>query len=160
MGAQNQKGKSMQWQIKKFDELTTTELYESLKLRVDVFVVEQNCPYPEVDGKDIHGQTLHLLGKDDADTVAAYLRILPKGLSFDKISIGRVVVAVEYRDEGLSRRMIRMALDKIETVWPGEAIKIGAQVYLKHFYESFGFTPVSNSYLEDGIPHIDMLRKP
>lgn len=148
----------MQWQIKKFEDLTTAEVYEILKLRVDVFVVEQNCPYPEVDGKDIHAQTLHLLGKDDTDTVAAYLRILPKGVSFDRISIGRVVVAVDHRDKGLSRQMIRMALDKIKTVWPGEEIKIGAQVYLKSFYESFGFIPVSNSYLEDGIPHIDMLR--
>jgi ElaA protein len=150
----------MQWQIKTFQELTAAEVYAILKLRVDVFVVEQNCPYPEVDGKDTHEQTLHLMGRTDDRQVSAYLRILPPGLSFDQVSIGRVVVAVHERDKGVSRQMVQQALDRIETVWPGQQIKISAQVYLKSFYESFGFAPVSNSYLEDGIPHIDMLRRP
>ncbi len=150
----------MKWQVKKFDQLDTGELYELLKLRVDVFVVEQNCPYPEIDEKDRHEETRHLLGKDQKDRIVAYLRILPKGLSFEQISIGRVVVAPDYRDKGISHEMIKTALGTIETVWPGELIKIGAQVYLKNFYEIYGFIPVSNSYLEDGIPHIDMVRTP
>ena len=149
----------MEWRIKLFDQLDTKELYDLIKLRVDVFVVEQNCPYPEIDGKDIHPETRHLLGKDASGQVIAYLRMLPPGLSYKEASFGRVVVAVEKRDRGLSRQMVEMAVDEMVEMWPGEDIKIGAQVYLKDFYESFGFIPVTNSYLEDGIPHIDMVRK-
>ena len=150
----------MKWHVKKFDQLDIHELYELLKLRVDVFVVEQNCPYPDIDGKDRHKETRHLLGKDQEGRIVAYLRILPKGLSFEQVSIGRVVVAPDHRANGISHGMIKTALGIMETVWPGEQIKIGAQVYLKDFYETYGFKPVSNSYLEDGIPHIDMVRTP
>lgn len=150
----------MQWQIKLFQDLEPAELYEILKLRVDVFVVEQNCPYPELDNKDRHKDTRHLMGKDNSGVVAAYLRILPPGLSFEQTSIGRVVVAPDERDKGLSHHMLHMAIKRITSVWPDQGIKIGAQVYLKDFYESHGFIPVSNSYLEDGIPHIDMVRNP
>lgn len=148
----------MKWQIKRFKELDTTELYQLLKLRVDVFVVEQNCPYHEIDNKDIHDQTRHLLGKDDDGNIVSYLRMLPPGLSYEQAGFGRVVVAMNERDKGVSREMIAIALEEMDSIWPGIDIKIGAQVYLKAFYESFGFVPVSNSYLEDGIPHIDMIR--
>ena len=148
----------MKWQIKLFRELDTKELYQLLKLRVDVFVVEQNCPYHEIDNKDIHEETRHLLGTDDRGHIMAYLRMLPPGLSFEQASIGRVVVAMDARDKGVSREMVGIALEHMDRVWPGICIKIGAQVYLKVFYESYGFVPVSNSYLEDGIPHIDMVR--
>ena len=148
----------MQWQIKKFNALSIDELYEVLKLRVDVFVVEQHCPYPEIDGKDRHEQTMHLIGRDAGSHVAAYLRILPKGVGFDQVSLGRVVVAFDHREKGVCREMVRIALDWIDENWLDEPVKIGAQVYLKSFYEEFGFVPVSNSYLEDGIPHIDMVR--
>lgn len=148
----------MQWQIKNFDALSTDELYEILKLRVDVFVVEQHCPYPEIDGKDRHDNVMHLIGRDSNGCVVTYLRVLPKGVSFEQASMGRVVVAFDQREKGLCRKMVRIALDWIDETWAGEPVKIGAQVYLKSFYEAFGFAPVSNSYLEDGIPHIDMVR--
>jgi len=147
------------WKIKSFNQLYTDELYELLKLRVDVFVVEQNCPYPEIDGKDRHPKTLHLSGKEKDGALIAYLRILPPGLSFTEVSIGRVVVAKESRGEGISDTLLKNALDQIHQVWPGKNIRIGAQVYLKKFYESHGFEAISKSYLEDGIPHIDMIRR-
>ena len=150
----------MEWQLKKFKQLDVDELYELLKLRVDVFVVEQNCPYPETDEKDRHPDALHLSGRNsDNGKCTAYLRILPPGVSFKEASVGRVVVAKENRKEGISSIMVKKAIKIIENTWPENNIKIGAQVYLKQFYESHGFKSASNEYLEDGIPHIDMLRK-
>lgn len=147
------------WEIKSFARLNTDELYHLLKLRVDVFVVEQNCPYPEMDDKDRHPETLHLLGKDKQGELVAYLRILPPGLSFKETSIGRVVVAPKSRGLGICAFMVKKALNEIRHIWPDEFVRIGAQVYLKFFYESLGFEAASESYLEDGIPHIDMIRK-
>ena len=149
----------IQWKIKSFTQLDSDELYELLKLRVDVFVVEQNCPYPEIDDKDRHPETLHLSGKTKDGKLSAYLRILPPGLSFKEVSIGRVVVAKESRGQGISDTLLKIALDQINCTWSGENIRIGAQVYLKKFYESNGFEAISKSYLEDGIPHIDMIRR-
>jgi len=148
----------MDWKIKLFSRLGRDELYEFLKLRVDVFVVEQKCPYPEMDDKDRHPETLHLAGKGKGGELMAYLRILPPGLSFKEVSIGRVVVAKESRRQGISDTMLKIALNQINRTWPNENIRIGAQVYLKKFYESHGFEAASESYLEDGIPHIDMIR--
>ena len=147
------------WDIKSFKGLGTDELYGLLKLRVDVFVVEQNCPYPEIDDKDRHPETLHLFGKNKDGEILAYLRILPPGLLFKQVCIGRVVVKKNSRGQGISNVMVKKALEQINRTWPRENIQIGAQVYLKDFYESFGFEAVSKSYLEDGIPHIDMIRK-
>ncbi|MCK5165252.1 MAG: GNAT family N-acetyltransferase, partial [Desulfobacula sp.] len=121
----------IQWKITSFDRLDPDELYELLKLRVDVFVVEQNCPYPEIDGKDRHLETLHLIGRNKDKELMAYLRILPPGLSFKQVSIGRVVVAKESRGQGISDVMLKKALDQINRTWPNENIHIGAQVYLK-----------------------------
>jgi ElaA protein len=150
----------VEWQLKKFKQLDVDELFELLKLRVDVFVVEQTCPYHEIDEIDRHPDTLHLMGRKKEDgKLVAYLRILPPGLNFIQTSLGRVVVAKENRGEGISNTMVKKALKIIEHTWPGNNIKIGAQVYLKQFYASHGFKPVSKEYLEDGIPHIDMLRK-
>lgn len=148
----------MEWKITSFDSLGSAELYELLKLRVEVFVVEQNCPYPELDGKDRDPGTLHLIGMNSDKEILAYLRILPPGLSFKEVSIGRVVVKKMNRGNGLSPFMVKMALDQINRTWPGENVQIGAQLYLKSFYESHGFKAFSKSYLEDGIPHIDMIR--
>ncbi|HFU3843078.1 TPA: GNAT family N-acetyltransferase [Streptococcus suis] len=144
----------MQWEMKAFDQLSLQELYAILTLRVDVFVVEQACPYPEVDGKDPN--CLHLLGTDEGELVA-YLRILPAGLSYDEVSIGRVVVKSSHRGKGLGRPMMEQAIDFITTVWEESQIKIGAQAHLEKFYSSLGFEPVSEVYLEDNIPHLDML---
>ncbi|MFX3888770.1 GNAT family N-acetyltransferase [Streptococcus suis] len=148
----------MQWEIKSFDQLSLQELYGILTLRVDVFVVEQACPYPEVDGKDPN--CLHLLGMDNGELVA-YLRILPAGLSYDEVSIGRVVIKPSHRGKGLGRPMMEQAIACITTEWKESQIKIGAQAYLEKFYQSLGFEPISEVYLEDDIPHLDMLyRKP
>ncbi len=148
----------MEWKIKSFDQLDRDELYELLKLRVDVFVVEQNCPYAEIDGRDRHPETLHLMGRNQNKELLAYLRILPPGLSFKQASMGRVVVGKKSRGKGISDTMVKKAIDQINLIWPDENVQIGAQVYLKAFYESHGFVAASESYLEDGIPHIDMIR--
>ncbi|HFI0944056.1 TPA: GNAT family N-acetyltransferase [Streptococcus suis] len=144
----------MQWEMKAFDQLSLQELYTILTLRMDVFVVEQACPYPEVDGKDPN--CLHLLGTDEGELVA-YLRILPAGLSYDEVSIGRVVIKPSHRGKGLARPMMEQAIDFITTVWEESQIKIGAQAHLEKFYGSLGFESVSEVYLEDNIPHLDML---
>lgn len=133
------------------------ELYEILALRVNVFVVEQDCPYPELDGKDIHPGTLHLwAGNGDTD-VAAYLRILAPGVSYPGVSLGRVVTAKSCRGGGLGHDLINKAVELAENHWPGKPIQIGAQEYLKIFYEFHGFSAISDTYLEDNIPHIDMV---
>lgn len=144
------------WHTKAFDELTTDELYEIMQLRVNVFVVEQNCPYPELDGKD--KSCLHLYATS-GQQIVAYARIVPPGLSYPQISIGRVITHPDFRKEGLGKQLIGHAIDKIEEEFGIQDIQIGAQCYLNTFYQSFGFKPVSEQYLEDGIPHVDMIRK-
>ncbi|HFI0633742.1 TPA: GNAT family N-acetyltransferase [Streptococcus suis] len=144
----------MQWEMKAFDQLSLQELYTILTLRTDVFVVEQACPYPEVDGKDPN--CLHLLGMDNGELVA-YLRILPAGLSYDEVSIGRVVIKPSHHGKGLGRSMMEQAIHFITNEWEESQIKIGAQAHLEKFYGSLGFEAVSEVYLEDDIPHLDML---
>ena len=144
----------MQWEIKSFDQLSLQELYTILTLRTNVFVVEQACPYPDLDGKDPN--CLHLLGTINGELVA-YLRILPAGLRYDEVSIGRVVVKPSHRGKGLGRLMMEQAIHCITNEWKESQIKIGAQAYLEKFYQSLGFEPVSEVYLEDDIPHLDML---
>ncbi len=149
----------IEWEIKPFDRLSIHELYDLLKLRVDVFVVEQNCVYPELDEKDRYPDTLHLTGRNENRKLVAYLRILPPGLSFEQPGIGRVVVSREYRAKGLCHTMMQTAVDQAGRIWPGMGIKISAQVYLEAFYQSYGFRKISEPYLEDGIPHLEMFRK-
>lgn len=144
----------MHWEIKAFDQLSLQELYTILTLRTNVFVVEQACPYPEVDGKDPN--CLHLLGTINGELVA-YLRILPAGLRYDKVSIGRVVIKPSHRGKGLGRLMMEQAIHCITNEWKESQIIIGAQAYLEKFYQSLGFEPVSEVYLEDDIQHLDML---
>ncbi|NMH66902.1 GNAT family N-acetyltransferase [Shewanella salipaludis] len=147
----------LQWHSLRFDELTRDQLYELLKLRVDVFVVEQACPYPELDDKDRHPQTLHLLGVDAAGQLLAYARLLAPGLSYPQASIGRVAVAKAGRGSGLALALMQQAITLTQAAWPQQGIQIGAQDYLRHFYQKLGFMPHSQVYLEDGIPHLDML---
>lgn len=149
----------IQWEIKKFSELTAVELYELLRLRVDVFVVEQACPYPELDGKDLNLETLHVAIRLADGNLAAYFRILAPGVSYPGVSIGRVVTAKAFRGRGLSHGLIEKAIELARENWPGIPIQIGAQEYLKRFYQSHGFETTSKIYIEDGIPHIDMVRK-
>ena len=144
----------MKWHYKKFDELTTEELYEILRLRVLVFVIEQNCPYDECDKKDYN--TIHLFATDN-NTITAYARILPSGISFKESSIGRVVVNSKYRGKGLAKDVMNRAVKYIKTEMNGSSIKIEAQQYLEKFYSDLGFKTVSDTFLLDNIPHVEML---
>ena len=146
----------MSWNIKKFEELTNIELYNLLKERTKVFVVEQNCPYLEVDGKDPF--SYHLF-KEEEGEIIAYLRVVPPGVSYQEASIGRVFVKKEYRGQGIAVELLSRGLDYIQNELKETSIKIQAQDYLRKFYSSFGFQPVSETYLEDNIPHVDMLLK-
>lgn len=144
----------MKWHIKKFNELTNVELYTLLKERTAVFVVEQNCPYLEVDGKDL--ESFHLFAEKQEEIVA-YLRILPPGVSYPEASLGRIFVKKEYRGQGFAEELVSRGIDYIKQELKEERIKIQAQDYLRNFYQSFGFQAISEVYLEDNIPHIDML---
>lgn len=143
------------WHSIPFSELSTQQLYQLLKLRVDVFVVEQNCPYPELDGKDTLAGVEHLLGYADAELVAC-ARLLPPGTSYDNMSIGRVATKQSARGDGLGHQLIKEALTRCEALWPNKTIDIGAQQHLENFYASHGFETISEMYLEDDIPHVDM----
>ncbi|MEG0077188.1 GNAT family N-acetyltransferase [Anaerorhabdus sp.] len=138
--------------IKKFNELDINELYEILKLRVDVFVVEQNCAYPEVDGKDLSSYHVYL---KDEEGIQAYLRVLDKGVSYDDVSIGRVIS--KKRRSGLGTQLIQAGIDVAKNKLDAKKIKIEAQTYAKTFYENVGFVQSSEEFLEDGIPHIEMI---
>ncbi len=142
------------WHYNSFDELTTQELYSILQLRNEVFVVEQNCVYQDVDNKD--QKSFHLMAFDGVN-LAAYCRILPPGLSFDEASIGRVITAPSYRGKGIGITLIEKAILETQSTFAVKRIKIGAQLYLKKFYEGFGFVPTSEVYLEDEIEHVEMM---
>ena len=144
----------MNWKIKAFNELTANEVYTILQERTAVFVVEQNCPYLEVDGKDI--ESFHLLAEKNGE-IAAYCRILLAGISYEEASIGRVLVKKEYRGHGLAYDLLNKAIAFIRDELKEPAIKISAQSHLEKFYASFSFKATSSEYLEDDIPHIDML---
>ena len=149
----------MQWLCLPFEQLTTHQLYDLLKLRVDVFVVEQNCPYPELDDNDRQAGTHHLLGYQD-DKLVAYLRLLPPGATYANTSIGRVLTAECMRGTGIGHELLQLGLAQAERLWPDQTIDIGAQSHLQSYYSRYGFEAISAEYLEDGIPHIDMrLRK-
>lgn len=137
--------------VKHFDELSTKELFEIYKLRVDVFVVEQECPYPEVDDADL---TAHHIWLQDEDGIEAYARVLPPGTTFNEASIGRVIA--KKRRLGLGTKIVSAAIEVVKEKFKTTEIKIGAQVYARSLYESLGFQQVSEPYLEDGIAHILM----
>lgn len=145
----------LKWKIKPFEALSVDELYDLLKMRSEIFVVEQNCVYLDIDGKD--KKALHLIGEYDGKTVA-YARLFDAGISFDHASIGRVVVDANYRDKKWGHDLMREAIAGIKSNFGKDAITIGAQLYLKKFYESHGFVQTSEMYLEDDIPHIEMIR--
>ena len=141
----------MKLYCKEFDELTTDELYRILALRVSVFVVDQNCPYQEVDGKDRRGCHLWL---EDEDGIQAYLRVLDKGVSFPAASIGRVI-AVKRR-QGLGTRIVKEGIRVAKERFGADAITIEAQTYARKLYENLGFRQTSEEFLDEGIPHIQM----
>lgn len=147
----------MIWQIKRFSELTTNELYDFLKLRVDVFVVEQTCYYPDLDDLDRHPDTLHVFGYQNKEMLG-YLRILPKGTTYPEYnSIGRVIIAESARGTGLGHNLVNAGINACQAHFNEPSIKISAQQHLADFYQKHGFKQVTDMYLEDGIPHIGML---
>ena len=145
----------IKFEIKRFNELSTVELYNLLQLRSEVFVVEQNCVYQDIDGKD--EKALHVLGYYQGD-LAAYARLFNKGYYFEETSIGRVVVSPKYRDKKFGHDLMKTAIEAISEFYNEKEITISAQEYLQKFYESHGFVKVSEMYLEDDIPHIRMRR--
>ena len=145
----------IEWRLKRFEELNPFELYAILQLRNEVFVVEQNCVFQDADDKD--QEAWHLMGFNNHKLVA-YTRLLPQGAAYEQASIGRVVTSPSVRREGAGRILMQESIDRIYQLFGKVPIKIGAQFYLKKFYESFGFHQISEIYLEDGIEHIYMLK--
>lgn len=145
----------MKWFSKTYDELTKSELYALLHLRAEVFVVEQDCPYQDVDNKD--QKAIHVFATDDKEVIA-YARIFKAGDYFKEVAIGRVVTKISFRGTGLGRELMEKSIAYIDTNFDTRAIHISAQKHLKEYYESLGFRQIGEGYLEDGIPHIGMLR--
>ncbi|KQC32356.1 GNAT family acetyltransferase [Nonlabens sp. YIK11] len=142
--------------IKSFDQLNTTELYDLLRLRSEVFVVEQDCVYQDVDGKD--QKAIHILGHE-GDQLAAYTRVFKAGDYFNMASIGRVVVSPQHRRKDYGKEIMKASME-FAFAKAKQPIKISAQVYLKKFYEDLGFEETGKRYLEDGIPHMQMIANP
>ncbi|KFC24355.1 GNAT family N-acetyltransferase [Chryseobacterium sp. FH1] len=147
---------NIDWKIKTFSELTTVELYEIIKARVNVFVVEQDCPYPDLD--DCDQKAIHLWAEKEGE-VLAYCRIFDKGIKYPETSIGRVVTTENGRGTGLGKQLISYAIDIIENRLRTSEVRISAQDYLLKFYSDFGFQDTGKKYLEDNIPHTEMFRK-
>lgn len=143
------------WVLKKFENLNPHEVYELLRLRSEVFVVEQNCVFLDMDNLD--QSCHHLLGYMGNQLVVS-VRILPPGLAYQEVSIGRVVGSPQYRGIGAGKALMEKAIQSTIELYGNQPIKIGAQLYLKKFYEEFGFKVCSETYMEDGIPHIKMIK--
>lgn len=141
----------MKLYVKRFHELTIDELYEILKLRVNIFVVEQNCPYPELDDRDQNA--LHVYIRDD-EGIQAYLRVMDRGVESEHVSIGRVI-AVKRRS-GLGTRVVGEGIKAAKDIFDADIIYLEAQTYVRGLYEKLGFKQVSEEFLLDGIPHIKM----
>ncbi|RYG16361.1 MAG: GNAT family N-acetyltransferase [Chitinophagaceae bacterium] len=146
----------LKFTVKAFNELSITELYQILSLRNEVFIVEQQCPYLDIDGKDTKAH--HVIGYD-GDNIAVYARVLPQGVSYEEVSIGRVITANNYRGLGLGKKLMEASFGVCNAKFQGVPIRIGAQHYLLAFYESLGFKQIGDPYDEDGILHVDMIRK-
>ncbi|MBL37164.1 MAG: GNAT family N-acetyltransferase [Xanthomonadales bacterium] len=144
----------LDWRLHAFDQFDVRQLYVVLAARVAVFVVEQDCPYQDLDGLD--DLALHLVGWDDDGSVVAYARILPPGTRFEQPSIGRVLTSLDGRRSGLGRELMRRAIEVIGERYPGCPVRISAQCYLERFYCELGFAVDSAPYEEDGIPHVEM----
>lgn len=146
---------NIEWVCKKFNDLSPYELYAILRLRSEVFVVEQNCIFLDMDNNDQH--CYHFMGMVNNE-LAAYTRLVPPGIIYNQPSIGRVVTSPSVRKSGIGKVLMHKSIENIIQLYGNFPIKIGAQLYLKAFYESFGFQQTSDVYLEDGIPHIYMIR--
>ena len=148
---------NIEWRCKFFDDLTPAELYDIIQLRNDVFVVEQQCIFQDADGVD--KKCFHLSGYE-GNTLAAYTRLIAPGITYTEASIGRVASARAYRGKGIGLQLMRQSVQFCRQLFGNVPIKIGAQLYLKKFYEQFGFSAIGEVYLEDNIPHIHMLLLP
>lgn len=145
----------MDWFIQRIEELDVKTLYNIIALRVEVFIIEQNCFYQELDYKDF--SATHIYSTDEHGQVIAYLRVLDAGVSYDEISIGRVVVSPKHRGLNLGRELMLKGINNVKTKFGDIPIRISAQAYLIDFYKSLGFKSLSEIYLEDDIPHVEML---
>jgi len=146
----------LNWKCIFFDDLFNNDLYRILQLRSEVFVLEQQCLYQDMDNKDL--QSWHLMGLNKEGELVAYARLLPPGLSYMEPSIGRVVTSPAVRRTGAGKELMQAAIAKCNELFGDNSIKIGAQLYLNKFYESFGFVVSGSVYLEDGIEHVEMTR--
>ena len=146
------------WASKRFDDLSVREMHRILMLRQEVFVIEQDCIYPDIDAKD--EDSLHVFGVDQNGFVVAYARLVPPGLKYAEPAVGRVVVAQQARATGMGYELMERVLVEARKLYPGQGNRISAQAHLKRFYSAFGYAQVSDEYDEDGIPHIEMLLAP
>ena len=141
-----------------FNQLTVNDLYDIMALRQKVFIIEQNCPYLDADGKDL--SAMHLMGRDNDGELVAYTRLLPMGISYpDYASIGRVVSSDKVRGQGVGKVLMQKSIDMMDKLFSHTPVKIGAQTYLLGFYTALGFVSTGEEYLEDGIPHTVMILK-
>lgn len=140
-----------------FDELSLEELYDLMALRTDIFVVEQECAYPELDYQDQQARHIMLYSQKQ---LVAYARALPPGSVYEEPSIGRVAVRFNYRGRGLARKVFEMALSELEASYPKHRIKLQAQTYLEEFYAEYGFKTITEAYPDFGIMHVDMIKQP
>ena len=147
----------MQWILKTFNELTLDEFHNILQLRIDVFVVEQNCAYNELDNKD--KIAFHFFCKDKKDVIIGYTRIFKPGDYYKEAAFGRVVVHPAFRNQKLGFLLVEKTMLEIKKLFNTTSIKIGAQTYLEKFYKSVGFQQIGEPYIEDGIPHIHMIKR-
>ncbi|HEV8332581.1 MAG TPA: GNAT family N-acetyltransferase [Steroidobacteraceae bacterium] len=147
-------GPDLRWQWCRLGELSAEQVYAVLAARVAIFVVEQNCAYQELDGLDADAE--HLIAWSGTQ-VAGYLRVLGPGTRFDDPSIGRIITAQPFRGTGLGRDLVAKGIEHTRLRYPGQPVRISAQKYLEKFYRDFGFVTVSEPYLEDDIPHVEML---
>ncbi len=145
----------LNWQCKPFNELTAAELYQILQLRSRVFIIEQQCNYLDEDGKDYKSH--HLMAWDN-DCLAAYARLIPAAIAYPEASIGRVITSSKYRATGIGKKLMAKSINEVYKHFGKQPIRIGAQLYLKRFYENFGFVTCSDEYMEDNILHIEMLK--
>jgi ElaA protein len=148
----------IQWNDLHHSQLTVPQLYALLKLRCEVFVVEQTCPYQDIDGDDLLGENRHILGWRDGELVA-YARILKSEEEYEPVVIGRVIISPAVRGEKLGYTLMEQTLASCQKNWPQKALYLGAQAHLQPFYAHFGFSAVTDVYDEDGIPHVGMARE-
>lgn len=148
------------WHCKPFEELTTEQLYHIIALREEVFIVEQNCPYQDADGKDFESYHVWAEASTGIPKVLAYARIVKRGVSYPEAAIGRVVASPKVRRMGLGKELVKVTLKCVEEIYGDVTLRLSAQSYLLGFYCGFGFEVITEPYMEDGIPHVGMIYHP